>query len=335
MNGLHKIFGVAALATFALGGNTTAQAADCGTAETVTIAEMTWLSAASLAHIAQHVLHAGYGCDAQLVPGDTVPTATSMLNRGQPNIAPELWVSSVQTIWDEAQTKGAFYKAGDIFASGGEEGWWVPDYVLTEHPELKTIEDLKANWKIFATADNPDKGRLYASPPGWSSEITGGNLFKALGLAETFDLFSSGSGENLKAAIARAVSQHEAFVGYYWGPSDVIGKYHMVRLGMPESDPVKYACLVDANCANPQVTGWAKGQIAVAVTPDIKTTAPDVATFLSKMQVPNDKISEVLAWGDDNKATPEDVAVYFLKNYEAIWTTWVPADVADKIRASL
>ncbi len=335
MNGLHKIFGVAALATFALGGATTAQAADCGTAKTVTIAEMTWLSAASLAHIAQHVLQAGYGCDAQLVPGDTVPTATSMLNRGQPNIAPELWVSSVQTIWDEAQTKAAFYKAGDIFAGGGEEGWWVPDYVMAEHPELKTIEDLKANWKIFATADNPDKGRLYASPPGWSSEITGGNLFKALGLAQTFELFSSGSGENLKAAIARAVSQHEAFVGYYWGPSDVIGKYHMVRLGMPESDPVKYACLVDSNCADPQVTGWAKGQIAVAVTPDIKTTAPDVATFLSKMQVPNDKISEVLAWGDDNKATPEDVAVYFLKNYEAIWTTWVPADVADKIRASL
>ena len=78
MNGLHKIFGVAALATFALGGTTTAQAADCGTAETVTIAEMTWLSAASLAHVTQRILDAGYGCDAQLVPGDTVPTATSM-----------------------------------------------------------------------------------------------------------------------------------------------------------------------------------------------------------------------------------------------------------------
>lgn len=335
MNGLHKIFGVAALATFALGGTTTAQAADCGTAGTVTIAEMTWLSAASLAHVAQHVLQAGYGCDAQLVPGDTVPTATSMLNRGQPNIAPELWVSTVQTIYDDAQAKGAFYKAGDIFAGGGEEGWWVPDYVMTEHPELKAIEDLKANWKIFATAENPEKGRLFGSPPGWGSEIIATNLFKALGLGETFELFSPGSGENLKASIARAVTQHEAFVGYYWGPSDVIGKYHMVRLGMPESDPVKYACLVDANCADPQVTGWAKGQIAVAVTTDIKTTAPDVATFLSKMQVPNDQISAVLAWGDDNKATPEDVAVYFLKNYEAIWTTWVPADVADKLRASL
>ena len=36
----------------------------------------------------------------------------------------------------------------------------------------------------------------------------------------------------------------------------------------------------------------------------------------------------VLAWGDDNSATPEEVADHFLKNYEAIWTQWVPEDVA-------
>jgi glycine betaine/proline transport system substrate-binding protein len=60
-----------------------------------------------------------------------------------------------------------------------------------------------------------------------------------------------------------------------------------------------------------------------------------VAEFLSKMQVPNDLISQVLAWGDDNKATPEEVALYFLKTHDAVWSAWVPADVADKIRASL
>jgi glycine betaine/proline transport system substrate-binding protein len=53
------------------------------------------------------------------------------------------------------------------------------------------------------------------------------------------------------------------------------------------------------------------------------------------MQVPNKEISDVLAWGDDNGATTEEVAVYFLKNYESIWTQWVPADVADKVRAAL
>jgi glycine betaine/proline transport system substrate-binding protein len=60
-----------------------------------------------------------------------------------------------------------------------------------------------------------------------------------------------------------------------------------------------------------------------------------VPAFLEKMQVPNAEISTVLAWGDDNRATPKELAAYFLKNYESIWTQWVPAEVAERERASL
>ena len=198
------------LAALALAGMTQAQPAaaqDCGTAGTITVAEMTWLSAATLAHVAQKIMAAGYGCDAQLVPGDTVPTATSMLTRSEPTVAPELWVSTVQAQWDQMQEKGNIYKASDIFSGGGQDGLWVPDYVLTEHPEIKTIEDLAANWQVFEDNQNPGKGRLYNGPPGWASEVIIGNYYKALALSDTYELFSPGSGENLKASIARAVAQ--------------------------------------------------------------------------------------------------------------------------------
>ncbi len=328
---------LAAATTLAAGGMASpgALAADCGTAGRVTIAEMTWLSAGSLAHVAQKILSAGYGCEAELVPGDTVPTATSMLTRSEPMVAPELWVSTAQSIWDQMQEKGNVYKAGDIFASGGEEGLWVPDYILAEHPEIQSIEDLKANWQVFEDAATPGKGRLYNGPPGWGSEVIITNYYKALGLEDTFELFSPGSGENLKASIARQVAQKEAFVGYYWGPSDVIGKYHLVLLKTPAFDKAAFTCMTDVNCAEPKVTGWAVGEVAVAVVSSLKESAPDVAEFLGKMQVPNAEISAVLAWGDDNGATPEEVATHFLKDYEAIWSTWVPADVAEKVKASL
>ena len=156
----------AALAAAALTQAGPAQAADCGTGG-VTIAEMTWLSSATLAHLAQKIMADGYGCDVQLVPGDTVPTATSMLTRGQPDVAPELWVSTAQTIWDQIQDKGNVYKASDIFADGGIEGWWIPDYLAAEHPEIRSVEDLKANWAVFAEQANPDQGRMYGCPPGW------------------------------------------------------------------------------------------------------------------------------------------------------------------------
>jgi len=93
--------------------------------------------------------------------------------------------------------------------------------------------------------------------------------------------------------------------------------------------------LTDKNCAKPEVTGWAVGEVAVAVVSELREKAPKVATFLSKLQVPNAEISTVLAWGDDNKASPEAVASHFLKNYDSIWMKWVPANVAAKVKAKL
>ena len=56
-------------------------AAKCGT---VTIASMNWQSAEVLAEIDKFILSEGYGCKAELVPGDTMPTLTSMMEKGQP-----------------------------------------------------------------------------------------------------------------------------------------------------------------------------------------------------------------------------------------------------------
>ncbi len=332
----HTLIGAAATAVVLAVTPQQAQATDCGTEETITIAEMTWLSASTLAYIAETILADGYGCSVEIVPGDTVPTATSMLSKSEPMIAPELWVSTAESIWTKAQEKGNVYKAADIFADGGQEGWWIPAYVAEANPSLKSITDLANHPELFEEVASDGKGRLYGCPPGWGCEIITNNLFQALDLENhDFELFSPGSGANLKASIARKATRKEPIVAYYWGPTDVIGKYNLVRLEMPAYDPEKFTCLTDPNCADPQVTGWKPGEVAVAVVTDLRDKAPNVAEFLSKFTVPNDVISAELAWGDDNSASPEEVAVHFLQNHPDVWTTWVPADVAERVKAKL
>jgi len=71
----------------------------CGT---VTIANMNWQSAEVLAEIDKFILSEGYGCDAQLVPGDTMPSLTAMMEKGQPDVAPEAWINAVRTPLDAA-----------------------------------------------------------------------------------------------------------------------------------------------------------------------------------------------------------------------------------------
>ena len=98
----------------------------------VTIAEMNWASAQVIAHI-DAVLLRGLGCEVELIPGDTMPTATSLVEKGEPSIAPELWSQNIKPILDPAEAEGRIANVGKVFEDGGEEAIWIPTYIAQEH----------------------------------------------------------------------------------------------------------------------------------------------------------------------------------------------------------
>ena len=67
--------------------------ASCGK---ITIAEMNWASAQLMANVDKIILSQGYGCDVEMVSGDTMPTFTSMNEKGKPDVAPDLWANAVR-----------------------------------------------------------------------------------------------------------------------------------------------------------------------------------------------------------------------------------------------
>lgn len=117
--------------------STHANADECGK---ITIADMNWNSASLMAHIDQFVLNEGYQCDAELIPGDSVPTGTSMIEKGQPDVAPELWTNGIKEALDKGIADKRLRIASESLVNGGEEGFWVPAYLVKQYPELATIE---------------------------------------------------------------------------------------------------------------------------------------------------------------------------------------------------
>ncbi len=83
--------------------------ASCGR---VTIARMNWASAELATSVDKIILEAGYGCRVELVPGDTMPTATSMTEKGEPDIAPEIWMTSLREVIAKAVDEGRIKIAG-------------------------------------------------------------------------------------------------------------------------------------------------------------------------------------------------------------------------------
>ena len=57
--------------------------------------------------------------------------------------------------------------------------------------------------------------------------------------------------------------------------------------------------------------------------------------FLKNRVFPGDVMNGMLVYMGDNQAGGADAAVEFLKKHEAVWTKWVPADVAAKVKAGL
>ena len=61
------------------------------------IAEQNWASAELMANVDKVILEKGYGCEVELIPGATMPTFTSMDEKGEPDMNPEQWANAVYT----------------------------------------------------------------------------------------------------------------------------------------------------------------------------------------------------------------------------------------------
>ena len=309
--------------------------AECGR---VTVANMNWQSAEVLAEIDKIVLTEGYGCEVELVPGDTMPTLTSMIEKGQPDVAPEAWTTAILEPLTAAINEGRLHYGARSLRDGGVEGWWIPKFIADANPEIKTIEDALSRPDLFPSPDNKKKGAVHNCPSGWNCQITTGNAFKAWGAkAKGFVLVDTGSAAGLDGSIAKANERKEGWLGYYWAPTAILGKYEMVKLdaGVAHDAESWIKCNTSADCANPPKNDWAKADVMTVVTDRFKKAGGDAFNYLNTRNWGNDTVNELLAWMQDNQATGEDGAHHFLKNYPQIWGEWVTPEVAERIKAAL
>lgn len=319
----RTLTGMAVAATVTMGAS--AAAADCGE---VSITEMDWASAAVVTSIANFLMTQGYGCTVNVVPTTTVPAITSVAETGEPDIITELWTSYTE-VYEELRSEGKLVEMSKVLSDGGVEAWWIPDYLAEAHPELTTLEGIRANPELVG-------GRFHDCPSGWGCDVTNFNNFKAAGLGEAgVERFQHGSGETLATAIASAYESQEPWFGYYWAPTSVLGKYPMVQVTTAPHDADAHLCNGDENCATPTLSAYPTANVVTAVTSSFADREPEIATLLQNMTFTNAQMGEVLAWQESNNASYEEAAVYFLTTYPDVWAGWLSDGARENLSALL
>ncbi|MEJ5022764.1 ABC transporter substrate-binding protein [Ochrobactrum vermis] len=333
---MKKLFASTCLLVGLLGGATNGYATGCGN---IVIASMNWQSAEVLSNLDKLILNEGYGCSADITLGDTVPTITSMAEKGQPDIAPEAWIDLLPDVVGKGTQGGKIVQVGSPLPDGGIQGWYIPAYTAQEHPDIKTIPDMLKHPELFPSTDDPSKGAVLNGPQGWGGTVTTSQLFKALkGEAANFNLVDTGSAAGLDGAIAKAYERKQNVVAFYWEPTALLGKYPMVRLdpGVRHDEAEWKRCNTVADCPDPKPNAFPVDRIVTLVAKgSIEKLGSDAMNYLEKRSWSNDTVAKLMAWMTENQASGEDGAKHFLKENKDLWTKWVSPEAAEKIEASL
>ncbi|CDX18225.1 Amino acid ABC transporter [Mesorhizobium plurifarium] len=303
----------------------------------ITLALFSWQSAEANAYVDQFILNNGYGCDATTVAGDTVPTVTSMIEKGQPDIAPSVAVSLLSDFYDKGLAEGRVSRIGTGISDGSVSGWYIPKYVADAHPDIKTVEDAIKHPELFPSPEDPSKGGVIQGPQGWGDTVVTAQLFKALGADKKgFVLVPSGSAAALDGTIAKAYEGKKGFIAAYWAPTSLLVKYPMVRLEAAHDEAEWVRCTTKQDCPDPKPNYWKTAEeITLASGKFLKRD--DVAPakdYFAKRSWSQAEVGKVMLWMTENQANGEDGAKWFIQNMPEVWTKWVPADVAEKVKAA-
>jgi len=261
-----------------------------------------------------------------VVPSATTTAITSLAENNEPDIVPELWVNSAPAYF-RLNEEGKVLKAADVFAEGGSENWWVPDYLVEEHPELATIEGVLENPELVG-------GRFHNCPDGWGCRIANDNLVEAFDFeGHGIEVFNHGSGDTLPASMASAYENKEPWFGYYWGPTAILGRYDMVAVDMGPHDPEIHECNQTQDCETPGKSAYPAAPVLTVVTADFAERNPDIFELVSNISFGTQELSNLLAWQADNSASAEEAAVYFLTQNKDTWMDWVNDEAGEKLGA--
>ena len=236
--------GDGATATTAGDGTATTGAATGGTVgidpnnPTINLAVNPWTASLLNVEIAKQLIESHLGYPVEAVAIDENAAMFTGMADGTVDAVLELWPSGITDDEQAFLDEGSVVEIGELGAVG-KIGWFVPQYVIDEHPDLATWEGFQdpANAALFATAETGDQGRFLGTDPSYSQYDEA--IISNLDLP--FQVVFSGSEAATVAELDARVAAQEPIVMYWWTPTAAVAKYNLVNVPLPEYSEECYA----------------------------------------------------------------------------------------------
>lgn len=312
--------------------------AGCGAGEketvVITATENGWDSQSLHNAIAEFIVENGYeGYEFEVSTGSSTMNWQALI-AGDIDLDIESWTDNVATYQDDL-ANGDVVELG-ILVPDSAQGLYVPAYVIYGDeergiepmaPELKTVADLLKYSDVFPDDEDPSKGRIYGSIPGWMADEILYAKYEYYNLDDKFTYTRLGSEAALFASLASAYNLGDPWVGYCYEPTWITGQLDLILL---EDEPYDPELFEAGQCEFP------KQALKIVSSKYFAEKAPDLAEFFKKYKTGSELISEALAYLIENQGLSyEQVAVWLLTQHDELLDEWLPAENASNVRAAL
>jgi glycine betaine/proline transport system substrate-binding protein len=288
---------------------------------TIIFTTLNWGTAEIQSAIGQYIVEHGYGYTVDEKFGSTIPMFQGLL-AGDVDVTMEIWLPNQNDVWIPALDAGDVIPVGNSLNEQWQSAFVIPTFLAEANPGLRTVQDIRDHMGLFQQEDG--KVILWTCPGGWACNAVNAGQVTAYGLDDIIVL-KQATGGGLAASLKGAYDKEEAWLGYYWGPTLLAADLDLTRLEEPRCVPGLEA---EHNCE------YGSGPVRIAVHPTVVQRAPDVIELLRNWSF-DSVVIEALRYRSETGAEIGEVATWFLKAHDDLWSAWVPRDVANRVRASL
>ncbi len=282
----------------------------------IKLAENPWISVSLNNAVAKILLEEKMGYPVEVVAiSDTAQFPA--LAKGDIHASLELWPSGhANNLKIYIEDKGTVENGGPL-GPVGKLGWFMPAYILTDHPELATWEGFKdpENAALFRTLESGDKGQFLAGDPTWTQYDA--DIIRNLGLG--LQVVEVGSEEALIHALDVAYSKKKPILFYFWTPHSAFAKYALTEVKLPAHDEACYAKadMGGVNCDYPPDV------LTKIFWQGLKGHAPKAYNFLKEFRYTNEDQITMMAMVDYQGKTVEEAARFWVEQNENVWRGWI------------
>jgi glycine betaine/proline transport system substrate-binding protein len=280
---------------------------DCGE---VVLNEQSWVGSTANVYVAKNLLENELGCTVSITKIAEQPVFEAMAD-GKVDAILEDWQHTdlYKKYIDEL---GVVKDAGSLGVTG-HIGWYVPQYLVEENPELDTWQGVGKNWEMFQTPESGDKGQFLSGDPSYVTNDE--SLIDTLNL--NFKVVYAGGEASEIAAIKQAYAQEEPILFYWYEPQWLNAALDLTEVKLPKRTPGCDADPDQVDCAYPNY------DLRKLYSTEFAESGSPAVEFIENFQWSNDDQELVGQMIAEDKMPPEEAAAQWLSDNQDKADAWL------------